>query len=153
MIVMQRDAKVSTNEVGNALGGPQLIGPTVGLGALKQQLLQFLLLGDGQAGRMDLGLGGQSVWILGVLEPAMEGTWSDAHDAGDVLHFVTLLDGENCLASPLFQRAGRSDWSAHAYIIRRQSRSLPAQLSVMSCLNHFLRWLSLNQVRFEIPPL
>jgi len=43
MVVMQRDAEVPANQLRDALSGPQLIGPTVGLSAIAEQLLQLLL--------------------------------------------------------------------------------------------------------------
>ena len=51
MVMMQRDAETSSYEIGNALSGPQLVGPTVSLGAFKEHLLQLLLLRDRQARR------------------------------------------------------------------------------------------------------
>ena len=67
VIVMERHAEVSANEFGNPLGGPQLIGPTVGLGTFAEQLIEFLLLRDGQAcRRARMGLGREAVGLLGL---------------------------------------------------------------------------------------
>lgn len=62
MVVMQRNAKVPANQVGNPLSGPQFVGPTVGLGSLAEQLFEFLLLLDRQARRRTgMRFGGEAV--------------------------------------------------------------------------------------------
>ncbi len=45
MIIMERHSEVSANEVGDAPSGPQIVGPTVCLGSLKEQAFQLPLLG------------------------------------------------------------------------------------------------------------
>src|SRR5262245_18541647 len=85
----------------------------MGLSALEQQLLQFLLLGNRQACRGVAFLGCKSVGFLYVLKPALGGTRRDAHNASDIPYFVALLNRLTRLASPLFQCAGRSRRSAH----------------------------------------
>ena len=118
--MMERDAELALNEVGNALGSPQLVGPTVGLGAFTEHLLQLLLLREGQARcGARVGLGSEAIRLLGQLEPAIDGTWVDADNASDILYFVALCDGLHSLASPLFQSAGRSIRSAHTPLYAR----------------------------------
>src|SRR5271167_2176987 len=129
---MEPDAEVSVNEFGNALGRPQLIGPTIGLGTLAEQLLKLLLLLDGQARRRaGMWLGRKSVGLLGKQEPAIQGTRADADDASDILYLVALLNGTDSLASPLFQRAGGSDRSTHTLLYREPppAGTLAAQLA------------------------
>ncbi len=66
VIVMERDAEVSTDDFGNALRGPELIGPAVGLGTLAEQLLELVLLFDGQARRRArMWLGREAVGLFG----------------------------------------------------------------------------------------
>src|SRR6476620_5657439 len=112
--MMQRDTELAENEIGDALGCPQLVGPAMCLGALKQQPLKLGLLGSGQAcGSARMWFGSKSRGGFGIVKPAIDGTFCNAHDASDILYLVALLDGLNGLASPLFQSAGRSVWSAH----------------------------------------
>ena len=51
MVVVQRDTEVPANQISNTLGGPEFIGPTVGLRSLAEQQFEFLLLLDRQARR------------------------------------------------------------------------------------------------------
>ena len=61
MVVMQRNAEVPANQVGDPLGGPQFVGPTVGLGSA-EQLFEFLLLLERQARRRAaMRFGGEAV--------------------------------------------------------------------------------------------
>jgi len=45
MIMMERNTELSANEVGDAPGGPQIVGPTVRLGSLKEHAFELPLLG------------------------------------------------------------------------------------------------------------
>src|SRR5271170_1647970 len=108
------------NKVGDTLGSPQLVGPTVGMGAFTEQLLQLLLLREGQARcGAQVGFGSEAVRLFGQLEPAIDGTRVDADDAGNILYLVALFDSLHSLASPLFQSAGRSIRSAHTPLYAR----------------------------------
>ena len=100
VVVMQRDAEVSKNQIGDALGGPKFVGPTVGFCSLAEQLFEFLLLLEGQACcRAGMRLGSEAVGFIGEFEPAVNGTRFDTYDASDIFHFVTRLDCLNGLAS------------------------------------------------------
>lgn len=111
------------NKLGDTLGSPQLVGPTVGLGAFTKHLLQLLLLREGQARcGAQVGLGSEAVRLFGQLEPAIDGTRVDADNASNILYFVALFDSLHSLASPLFQSAGRSIRSAHAPLYARFAR-------------------------------
>ena len=133
MIVMKRHAEVSVNEFGDALGGPQLVGPAMRLRSLAEQAVEFALLLEGQACRWArVWFGGESVRNSFEVEPAVDGTWPDAHDARDILNAVARVHGLNCLASSLLQGTGGSKRSAHIILYARPSEtaSLVAQLAV-----------------------
>ena len=126
---------MSANDFGDPPSGPKLIGPTVGLGSLTEQVVQLLLLLDGLArGGAGMGLGREAVVVLGELKPALDGTRLDADDASDILDTVAGLDGPNGLTSPLFQGAGRSKRSAHTPSYA--PTTLAAQLAVAPPAGH-----------------
>src|ERR1700758_5265648 len=98
--MMQGNAKMPANEFGDALRGPELVRPTMGVGPLAKQLFQTPLLFRRQAGRRTgMRFGGEAVLLLGKLEPAKDGTGMDANDASDILNFVALLNSQNGLAA------------------------------------------------------
>jgi hypothetical protein len=114
VIVMESDAKMKPDQFGNAVGGPQVVGPTVGVGALSKQLFQASLLRARQPRRgATMRLGGQAVRTLSHLKPTVHGAFCDTDDAGDILCAVALLNCLNSLASPLLQGRGRSTRSTH----------------------------------------
>ena len=78
----------------------------MGLGPLKEQSLQLMLLRGGQAGRWPgMGLRRKTIGVFGQLKPAVDGTRVDADDTSDILDTVARLDGPNGLTSSLFQSA------------------------------------------------
>lgn len=95
VVVMKRHTETSSNEIGDALRGPQLVGPTVSLGAFEEHLLQLLLLRERQARRRaEVRLGGKAVvGLLREVEPAIDGTRVDADNASDILYTIALLNG------------------------------------------------------------
>ena len=114
MIVMPGDAKVSTHQVGNPLGRPQMRGPTVGRSALEQQGFQFLLLLRGQAWLWpEMELGSQTVRLFRHAQPAVYRTLSDTVNSGNVLHKVALDYSLNGPTSPSFQFRSGSKGSTH----------------------------------------
>ena len=67
---------------------------------LPQQCFEFLLLLEGQARcRTGMRLGSQAVGRFCLFEPAIDGTFADAHDASHVGDRFAGLDGLNCLSS------------------------------------------------------
>jgi hypothetical protein len=86
MIVVKRHAEVTANNFGNSSAGPQTVVPAVGLSALLEEFLQFVMLLNGQAWRWAMvWLGGQAVRSLGSLEPAVHTGAIDTIDAGNHL--------------------------------------------------------------------
>jgi hypothetical protein len=117
VIVMQRHAEVSVNEFGDALRGPQLVGPAMRLRSLAEQAFEFPLLVEGQARR---GAGvrsrGEAVRKPFEFKPAVDGTGTDAHNARDIPDTIAGVNGMHGLTSSKFQGAGGSIRSAHAIL-------------------------------------
>jgi hypothetical protein len=126
VIVVQRHAELSANEVGDALCGPQFVGPTVGFGALQKNAFELpLLVAIESGGRSRMGLGSQALAGAGLFEPAENSALMNAYDARDILYLVARMNGLHGLASSLLQSAGGSVRSAHdSFYADRQLRAI-----------------------------
>ena len=113
---VEGQVKVSVDDLGDAVGSPQFVGPAVGGSAVEEQVFQVLELVVAQAGRRPrMGLGGQAVGArAGRLAPAVEGGAGDAQDAGDVAGGFALVHEFDGVATPAFEFCGGSKRSAHA---------------------------------------
>lgn len=117
MIVVHGDAEVAPNQVGNALRGPKLIGPTVSLRTLAEHRFQLTLLLRRQTwGRARVRLGRKAIGVIGHAQPPIHGTFVDTAYAGNVLYAIALLDSFNSLVSTPFQFGSRSNRSTHVQL-------------------------------------
>jgi hypothetical protein len=110
---VEADAEVPLDEGGDTVGGPQLSLPTVGLGPLQEQALQFgKLLPVEEWGPAGVGLGGQGLGPLSVeLQPGVNGGAAAAEEVGDVVGRLPLLDEFDGPSAAVFEFLGSTDRS------------------------------------------
>src|SRR5262245_1738971 len=115
MLGVEADAEVAVNDLRDARGRPQFVGPTVSRGALEQQALQFRQLRVGEAGGgARVRLGRQAVGARAVgLAPAVQRGAMDAQDTGDDRGRLALVHQLDGAAPAAFEFGGGSNRSAH----------------------------------------
>jgi hypothetical protein len=146
VIMMQRDAEMPANQLGDPTRRPEIVGPAVRLGALQKQLFELGLLRGRQTRRRGgMRFGDEPVGLFRQVQPAVDRTGSDAHDASDILHAVARIDGLNGLAASLFECTGGSIRSAHAPFYARPTPALvlPTPLTAQ---------LSVSDLKVSFPP-
>lgn len=107
---------MATDHLGDPVGAPQLVMPTMGPGPLQQQPLQLpdLFVGQPRLGS-GMGCGGQGLGgLLGHGEPAIQGGATDAEDAGNDGGRLAPLHQFDGTSSSSFQFVCGSDRS-HTY--------------------------------------
>ena len=119
MLRVIADAEVAVDQRGHARGGPEVVGPTVVLGALQQQALDLRPLPRGQAGLgAGVGLGAQAGAAAGVTTPAVDGGLMGAQDARDGGRGLALLQQLHRPAATPLQFSSSSDGSSHTRLYR-----------------------------------
>jgi hypothetical protein len=130
MIVMERNAEVTPNELNDALARPQPVGPAVNLRPLQKKGFQATMLFGGQAWRWTrVGFSGQAVRLSSPLKPAVDRTTVDAKNARHRLRTFSVMDSCYCLTSPPFQLRGGSKWSTHKELEGRNTKTILWQRS------------------------
>jgi hypothetical protein len=139
---MERDAKLSPNQFGNAGAGPQTIGPAVGLGALTEQIVEAKKLLGGQARcRTGIRFGSQAVGLAGQGQPTVNGSTIDADHAGNGFRTLALTNRLHRLPPATLEFRSSSKWSSHANLDASNPAydSLTAQLAIAQPLCCSLR--------------
>ncbi|QDV39326.1 hypothetical protein ElP_72910 (plasmid) [Tautonia plasticadhaerens] len=99
------DAEAAADDLGDPLGTPRVVGPAVGPGPPRQQVLELpepLVGGPGR--RAGMRLGGQGLGgVLGHAEPAIQRGTADAEDASDDGGGLALLHQFDGSATAAFQ--------------------------------------------------
>jgi hypothetical protein len=73
VVVMEAAFEVLRDDVCDAGGGPEVVGPAVGARPFHEKLFEPLELGVGEVRRpVRMGLGGEAVGLLGGLSPAIQ---------------------------------------------------------------------------------
>jgi hypothetical protein len=112
---VEGDVEVAADQFGDALDGPQGVGPAMRLRPLAQQRIELGELRIGQA-RCGAGmrLGGQAAGAsLGHLAPAIQGVAVDAEDAGDGGGPLALFDKCHGPTATAFEFGSGSKGSTH----------------------------------------
>src|SRR5262249_9403691 len=104
MLGVVGDAEALADEPCDAVGGPQLVGPAVLVGALPQEAFEFAEVVVRQPGRRARdGLGIEAMRPAGHPAPAMQGGRADAEDAGDHGRGFALVDEFHRATAAAFQ--------------------------------------------------
>jgi hypothetical protein len=123
---VEGDVEVAADHLGDALDGPEAVGPAMGPGPLAQQGIQLSQLGVAQARRQPgMGLGGQA-WgtRLGHLAPAVQGVAVDAKDAGNSGGGFALFDECHGPTAAAFEFGSGSKRSAHTRLDAPKRRTI-----------------------------
>ncbi len=111
------NAEVASDQAGDAVGGPQVVGPTVLAGPLEQEVFDLSPLLGGELGfGSEQGLGGQSRPLPGQATPAMHGGFVDAQDPGDERRGLAAVEQFDGATAAAFQFSGGSKWSWHTQL-------------------------------------
>ena len=115
VIGMEADTEVTADQLGHAGGGPEPVGPTVGVGALLEQGSQAAELVVVQAWRRAaLGLGGEGLRALfGYFPPTIQRVAIDAENAGDDGRWFPGADTRDGQAAAAFEFICGANRSAH----------------------------------------
>ena len=118
MVVVKADFEMAVNDFADAGSGPQLIGPTVSRGTLRQKIFQPLQLRRRQLGRtMRMGLCSQrSRATRGGLVPAIYRRAIHTQKFRNVHGPLALLQKFNPAPPSSFEFRCCSNWPAHTHL-------------------------------------
>jgi hypothetical protein len=104
MLGVEGNAQAFAEQAGDAVSGPQIVGPAVFLGPLAEKSFELAQAVVGQMRRAARnGFGIQPMRFLGHASPAMKGGGADAEDTGDHGRGFALLDECDSAATAAFE--------------------------------------------------
>src|SRR5262249_38692755 len=107
----------ATHHDGDAIRGPELVGPAMLLGSLGQQRLELGELVLGEPGRgAGMGLGPQAALDAGQAPPTVDGGLVNPQDAGHEGRGLALFDECDGASSAALEFVRTTDGSAHVLL-------------------------------------